>query len=291
MTKNNSNDPYIIVLGTIQDGGFTYNTSSQKQNCQDTFENLKISKKVSSIAIVDPASKQQWIVDASPDFKDQLYILQKQTDTYSLDGILLTHAHMGHYLGLVYLGKEAMNSEKIKVFCMKRMLNFLSNNGPWDQLIKNNNISLSKIKENQNFELNKNIKVIPFTVPHRDEYSETVCFLITSKQKKLLYVPDIDKWKLWERDILQIVKSVDYALIDGTFYDENELERDMSKIPHPFVCESMELFKNLSNTEKNKIFFTHLNHTNPLLIKGSVEQREVIEKGFNIAEENMVLNL
>ena len=146
-------------MGTIQDGGFTYNNTSKK-NCQDTFEKLKISKKVSSIAIVDPASKQQWIVDASPDFKDQLYSLQKQTGTYSLDGILLTHAHMGHYLGLVYLGKEAMNSKKIKVFCMKRMLNFLSNNGPWDQLIKNNNISLSKIKENQNFELNKNIKVI-----------------------------------------------------------------------------------------------------------------------------------
>ena len=105
---------------------------------------------------------------------------------------------------------------------------------------KNNNISLSKIKENQNFELNKAIKVIPFTVPHRDEYSETVCFLIASKQKKLLYVPDIDKWKLWDKDILQIIKSVDYALIDGTFYDENELERDMSKIPHPFVEESMD---------------------------------------------------
>ena len=170
-------NPYIFILGTLQDGGFTYN-SSQKKMCQDTFETLKISKKVSSIAIVDPSSKQQWIIDATPDFKDQLYSLQKQTSISNLDGILLTHAHMGHYLGLVYLGKEAMNSEKIKVFCMNRMLNFLSNNGPWDQLIKNNNISLSKIKENQNFELNKNIKVIPFTVPHRDEYSETVCFLI-----------------------------------------------------------------------------------------------------------------
>ena len=109
-----------------------------------------------------------------------------------------------------------------------------------------NNISLSKIKENQNFELNKAIKVIPFTVPHRDEYSETVCFLIASKQKKLLYVPDIDKWKLWDKDILQIIKSVDYALIDGTFYDETELDRDMSKIPHPFVEESMGLFNDLS---------------------------------------------
>ena len=290
MTKNNINAPYIIVLGTIQDGGFT-SPKSQKKYYNDSFKILKNSKKVSSIAIVDPINKQQWIIDASPDFKEQLYNLQEQTSLYDLDGILLTHAHIGHYLGLAYLGKEAMNTEKVKVFCMKRMINFLNNNGPWDQLIKNDNIYLSKIKKNKEFELNKNIKVIPFTVPHRDEYSETVCFLIISKQKKLIYIPDIDKWNLWDKNILEIIKSVDYALIDGTFYDENELERDMSKIPHPFVCESMELFKNLSNKEKNKIFFTHLNHTNPLLIKNSIQQKEVIDKGFNIAQEKMILKL
>ena len=290
MTKNNINAPYIIVLGTIQDGGFT-SPKSQKKYYNDSFKILKNSKKVSSIAIVDPINKQQWIIDASPDFKEQLYNLQEQTSLYDLDGILLTHAHIGHYLGLAYLGKEAMNTEKVKVFCMKRMINFLNNNGPWDQLIKNNNIYLSKIKKNKEFELNKNIKVIPFTVPHRDEYSETVCFLIISKQKKLIYIPDIDKWNLWGKNILEIIKSVDYALIDGTFYDEHELERDMSKIPHPFVCESMELFKNLSNQEKNKIFFTHLNHTNPLLIKNSIQQKEVIDKGFNIAQEKMILKL
>ena len=290
MTKNNIHAPYIIVLGTIQDGGFT-SPKSQTKYCKDSFEILKNSKKVSSIAIVDPTNKQQWIIDASPDFKEQLYNLQEQTNLYDLDGILLTHAHIGHYLGLAYLGKEALNTEKVKVFCMKRMINFLNNNGPWDQLIKNDNIYLSKIKKNKEFELNKNINVIPFTVPHRDEYSETVCFLIVSKQKKLIYIPDIDKWSSWDKNILQIIKSVDYALIDGTFYDENELERDMSKIPHPFVCESMELFKNLSNKEKNKIFFTHLNHTNPLLIKNSVQQKEVIDKGFNIAQEKMILKL
>ena len=290
MTKNNINAPYIIVLGTIQDGGFT-SPKSQKKYYNDSFKILKNSKKVSSIAIVDPINKQQWIIDASPDFKEQLDNLQEQTSLYDLDGILLTHAHIGHYLGLAYLGKEAMNTEKVKVFCMKRMINFLNNNGPWDQLIKNNNIYLSKIKKNKEFELNKNIKVIPFTVPHRDEYSETVCFLIISKQKKLIYIPDIDKWNLWGKNILEIIKSVDYALIDGTFYDEHELERDMSKIPHPFVCESMELFKNLSNKEKNKIFFTHLNHTNPLLIKNSIQQKEVIDKGFNIAQEKMILKL
>ena len=253
---------------------------------------LKNSKKVSSIAIVDPTNKQQWIIDASPDFKEQLYNLQEQTSLYNLDGILLTHAHIGHYLGLAYLGKEAMNTEKVKVFCMKRMINFLNNNGPWDQLIKNDNIYLSKIKKDKEFELNKNIKVIPFTVPHRDEYSETVCFLIISKQKKLIYIPDIDKWNRWDQSIVELIKSVDYAFLDATFFDGNELpNRDMNQVPHPFVVESTTLFQSLSAEDRAKVHFIHINHTNPIANPESGATKTVLEAGFQIAREGVKFSM
>ena len=283
-------NPYIYILGTVQDGGFPH-AGCKKNCCKDAFTNPSLSKKVSSIAIVDPSSKQQWIIDASPDFKDQYHTLQKQTKSEIISGILLTHAHIGHYLGLAQLGKEVIDCNNINVFAMEKMSSFLKKNGPWNQLITNNNISLTKIESDLEFELNNKIHVTPILVPHREDYSETVCFFIASKQKKLLYVPDIDKWKLWDKDILQIIKSVDYALIDGTFYDENELERDMSKIPHPFVEESMNLFIDLPTNEKSKIYFTHLNHTNPLLIENSFEQKKVRKKGFNIAKEGLILEL
>jgi len=283
-------NPYIYILGTVQDGGFPH-AGCKKNCCKDAFTNPSLSKKVSSIAIVDPSSKQQWIIDASPDFKDQYHTLQKQTKSEIISGILLTHAHIGHYLGLAQLGKEVIDCNNINVFAMEKMSSFLKKNGPWNQLITNNNISLTKIESDLEFELNNKIHVTPILVPHREDYSETVCFFIASKQKKLLYVPDIDKWKLWDKDILQIIKSVDYALIDGTFYDENELERDMSKIPHPFVEESMNLFIDLPANEKSKIYFTHLNHTNPLLIENSFEQKKVRKKGFNIAKEGLILEL
>ena len=282
--------PYIYILGTVQDGGFPH-AGCKKNCCKDAFTNPSLSKKVSSIAIVDPSSKQQWIIDASPDFKDQYHTLQKQTKSEIISGILLTHAHIGHYLGLAQLGKEVIDCNNINVFAMEKMSSFLKKNGPWNQLITNNNISLTEIESDLEFELNNKIQVTPILVPHREDYSETVCFFIASKQKKLLYVPDIDKWKLWDKDILQIIKSVDYALIDGTFYDENELERDMSKIPHPFVEESMNLFNDLSAQEKSKIYFTHLNHTNPLLIENSFEQKKVRKNGFNIAKEGLILEL
>ena len=93
------------------------------------------------------------------------------------------------------------------------------------------------------------------------------------------------------QDILQIAESVDYALIDGTFYDENELERDMSKIPHPFVEESMNLFNDLSAYEKNKIYFTILIIQIHYLSKTVFEQKKVIKNSFNIAKENLILQL
>ena len=290
MIKNNLTRPYIVVLGVAQDGGFPH-AGCKKKCCQVAFKDSSISRKVCSIAIVDPQNNQQWIIDATPDFKEQFYNLQQKTNSFNLSGILLTHAHIGHYLGLAYLGKEAINSNEVKVFGMKRMLAFLNNNGPWDQLVRLNNISLTEIKENVEFELNKEIKVIPILVPHRDDYSETVCFLIYSKQKKIIFIPDIDKWHLWDKNIKEIIKEVDYALIDGTFYNDNELERDMSKIPHPFVTESMEIFEKLEIKHKNKIFFIHLNHTNPLLDDNSNEQKEVKERGFNIATENLIFKL
>ena len=174
---------------------------------------------------------------------------------------------------------------------MPKMTDFISSNGPWDQLVKLKNVELKSLSHEKEEKLTENLTIVPFEVPHRDEYSETVCYLVSTMKKKLLYIPDIDKWHLWDKDIKEMIKIVDYALLDGTFYQDGELSRDMSKIPHPFVKESMILFKDLSKQNKQKVFFTHLNHTNPLIIKESKEQFEVKKLGFNFAMDNLVLEL
>ena len=65
----------------------------------------------------------------------------------------------------------------------------------------------------------------------------------------------------------------------------------MSSIPHPFVTESMSLFENLSTKDKAKIHFIHLNHTNPLLQNNSLEEKEIIQKGFKCAKQEMIVTL
>ena len=61
------------------------------------------------------------------------------------------------------------------------------------------------------------LQITPILVPHRDEFSETVGYYIKGKEKTLLFIPDIDKWYRWETDIRELVKEVDYALLDASF--------------------------------------------------------------------------
>jgi pyrroloquinoline quinone biosynthesis protein B len=163
------------------------------------------------------------------------------------------------------------------------MRQFLRDNGPWSQLVELNNISLKILQDYQTVPLGR-ISVTPLMVPHRDEFSETVGFLILGPERTALFIPDIDKWELWIRDIVTELSRVDYALIDATFFDGDELPgRDLSEIPHPLVVETMALFDALPASEKDKVWFIHMNHTNPLLDPESPAFRQVIEQGYHVA--------
>ena len=286
--KENEKNPYIVVLGVAQDAGYPQ-AGCNKDCCKDAWENPAKRKNVSCLALVDPISKKQWIFDATPDVKFQLQLLEKKSGINPLGGVFLTHAHIGHYTGLMHFGREVMGCNNLPVYCMERMQNFIKTNAPWNQLVEIENINLKLLKNDSSIELNQRISVTPFLVPHRDEYSETVGYKIKATNKSLIFIPDIDKWKQWETSITELIKKVDYAFLDATFYKNGELKRDMSEIPHPFVEESMELFSNLSEKDKQKVHFIHFNHTNPLLINGSNSQKEVSEKGFNLAREGQII--
>jgi pyrroloquinoline quinone biosynthesis protein B len=119
-----------------------------------------------------------------------------------------------------------------------------------------------------------------------------VGYKIIGPAKSALFIPDIDKWSKWESNIIEEIASVDFAFIDGTFYDAEEINnRDISEIPHPFIIETMELLKNLKKQEKNKVYFIHLNHTNPALNEKSKAYQTIKSKGFNIAELQTVFAL
>jgi pyrroloquinoline quinone biosynthesis protein B len=277
---------YLFILGIAQDAGYPQ-AGCSKECCKSFWDGKTEKRHPACLAIVDEEFQQAWMIEATPDFKDQLQILQDQAGFMKglPDGILLTHAHIGHYTGLMQLGREVMGANKIPVFAMPRMKAFLESNGPWSQLVNLENVSLKPLNADSTIRLNKNFKITPFRVPHRDEFSETVGYRIDGPERSAIFIPDIDKWEKWDRDILSLIREVDYAFLDGTFYENGELpNRNMSEIPHPFVEESMRKFESLPPEEKAKIHFIHFNHTNPL-IWNPVKRKEVENEGFWVAEE------
>jgi len=286
--ENKSSEILLKVLGTIQDGGIPHMGCS-KECCSNYLLSKKSRIGVSSLGVSNLKHNTNYIIDATPNINFQLIDLIGNADpSKKLNGIFLTHAHMGHYAGLLNFGRESLNSKNIPLYLMPKFYNFILNNGPWNQLVELNNIKLNKIYNREKVTLHNNLSFTPIQVPHRDEYSETVGYVIEGIHKKALYIPDIDKWAKWEVSIVEMIKSVDYAFLDGTFFDEKEINnRDISEIPHPFIIESLKLFKELDESEKSKVYFIHLNHTNPVLNSESSEYKKVISAGFNIAKTGM----
>ncbi len=277
-----NNFPYVVVLGIAQDGGVPH-AGCVKTCCSDKWGSSGKQLRVSCLGIVDPKTKEVWMIDATPDFPQQLNELT-QNGKYKLRGIFLTHAHIGHYTGLIHLGREVMGAKEIPVYVMPRMKHFIGSNGPWNQLISLRQIVLNPLEDHDIVKLNDNLSVTPFIVPHRDEYSETVGFKVSGLTYKLIFIPDIDKWDKWGQNIREVIKDNDCVLIDGTFFGRGEIpNRNMAEIPHPSIEESMDYFSVLSVEDKSKVHFIHLNHTNPALDSTTVQWKTVINLGFNIS--------
>ncbi len=284
--------PYVIVLGIAQDAGVPQ-IGCDTPFCRAAWADPRLRQTVSSIALVDPETQTRWIFDATPDLPVQFEFLKQITNDRSnnIAGIFLTHAHIGHYTGLMHLGRESMNANGISVYAMPRMKKLLEENAPWSQLVNLKNIELKSLSIASKISLNERMSVTPFIVPHRDEFSETVGYRIESGVKTLIFIPDIDKWQKWSTPLEDLVRTADYLLLDGTFYADGEISRPMNEVPHPFVSETMSLLETLPRKERSKVYFIHFNHSNPLVQHNKTKLREVRRRGFRVAARGLKLQL
>jgi pyrroloquinoline quinone biosynthesis protein B len=212
------------------------------------------------LGLVDHATCQSWLIDATPDFREQLHTLHSLAPC-PLAGIVLTHAHIGHYAGLIHLGREAWGTRDLPVYASSRMADFLRDNAPWSQLVALGNINLRLLTSAGETQLSPNLHLTPLPVPHRDEFSDTLAFVVRGPTRRLFYCPDIDTWDEWEHDLRRFVADMDVALLDGTFFSADELPgRDLSEIPHPLATDTARRLAGV----KCDVQLVHLNHSNPL---------------------------
>ncbi|MDP2315003.1 MAG: MBL fold metallo-hydrolase [Pseudomonadota bacterium] len=268
--------PFLLVLGVAQDGGHPQPGCTRPCCATPGPRHLQ-----ASLALVDPDTRQRWILDATPALPEQLARLDDAAPG-TLDGILLTHAHMGHYTGLLWLGREVMATHGLPLYVLPRLATFLRTNGPWSQLVSLGNVTLQVGAAAQ---LGPRLRARALQVPHRDEYSETVAWHIQGPTRSALYLPDIDAWESWDLRLEDVLAGVDAAWIDGTFWADGELGRDMAEVPHPRIRDTLARLAALPASERQKVRFTHLNHTNPVLDPTSPEARAVVAAGMSVAWE------
>ncbi len=290
---------HALVLGTAQDGGVPH-LGCTRECCEPARRDPGRSHRVASLALIAEAvggPRKVFLIDATPDLRSQLDSAlggkgrRERPPRLPVDGILLTHAHIGHYTGLMYLGRESMAARGVPVLATESMIRFLSGNGPWKRLVSGGHIELRPMEPGRAIELVPGLTVEPFRVPHRQEESDVVGFLVRGPSRKLVYIPDIDAWERWDTDIARLVESVDAALLDGTFFSPHEVPgRPLDEIPHPLISASMDRLASQVR-EGHRVVFIHLNHTNPALREGSQERSEVERRGFEIASDGLKLPL
>jgi pyrroloquinoline quinone biosynthesis protein B len=288
---------FVKVIGTAQDGGIPH-IGCFCPNCERAWKDPRFSRFISSLALFDLIANKTILVDATPDIRSQTRMVQerlspeKKKKRYWPDGILLTHGHIGHYTGLMFYGYEALSTEQLPVYCSKRMNDFLAQNGPWNQLLNQKNIVTKTISPEQTFSLTPQISILALQVPHRDEFTDTLGFQIIGPNRSLLYIPDIQNWKIWDHSIVEEIQKVDIALLDGTFFSPEELpSRDLASIGHPFISDSMQLLRDIARNGKAQVYFTHLNHSN-LALDPDGDAKKIIEQdGFGLAADKMEFSL
>lgn len=276
--------PFLVVLGVGQDGGVPQAGDFDHPGWRDD----RHRRLVASLGLVDPRTGDRWMFDATPDFREQLTALHEAAGAggSALSGVFLTHAHIGHYTGLMFLGHESMGARGVPVYAMPRMRAFLEGNGPWDQLARYGNIEIRPLAAAEPVALGPGLAVTPLLVPHRQEYSEVVAFRIDGPARSALYLPDIDSWSEWDAmgvRLEDVLATVDVAYLDATFFSGGEIPgRDMRAFPHPFIRTTIARLAPLPARERAKVRFIHLNHTNPAHDPRGAARREIEGAGMAV---------
>ena len=279
----------LIVLGRAQDGGLPH-VGCTRPCCVEARASGRV-ETPACLGVIDHQEDRLVLVEATPAIDTQIARLQDaagQSDRgrRPVDAVLLTHAHVGHYLGLAHFGREVASTESTPVHVSPRFADFLRKNGPWSQLVELDQIELKEFEPGGTFQPIPGLDVEAFPVPHRDEFSDTMAYKIRGPNRTVLFVPDIDRWDaetVGPDFIDRLFADVDIAYVDATFYDGRELPgRNLLMIPHPPMIDSMDRFADRVQRTPGMIRFIHLNHTNPALHEDSV--REAIRsRGFLVA--------
>lgn len=266
----------VEVVGNVQDGGIPH-LGCDCDLCVKARNDPREAKYVESILLKEANDENtaRYLVNATPD-------IRMQVQWKYLDGIFIPHEGLGHITGLQFFGQEGPDVSELSVFCCDDVENYMMKNDPYRFLIDRDNIQVHDFSDGEEIDIRGgSIESRQFHHPHLNH--DTTAYIIEGENKELFYLADITDFT---DEIVECVEEADIAIIDGTFWSEDEIGR-FEEVPHPPIRRSLDQF---SDTD-TEIYFTHLNHTNPAIKEDSQERQELEKRGFNVATQGMELNL
>ena len=274
----------VMVLGIMQDAGLPH-IGCTCPRCAAAFAGKRQTEYAAALAVVDRRGGETavWLIDATPDIKFQLNLLApllphpvRPQRLRPPDGIFLTHAHLGHIGGLPQLGPEAMDAAPLPVYAPPALCRLLAEAAIWRPAVQRFN--LTPLAAGETITLAPDLTITPHPVPHRDEWQAgTYAYEIRGPGRSLFYLPDIDAWELWP-EAADRFAAVDAVLLDGSFYNVDELH-GRTPAAHPLISDTLNRFADLPT----QLYFTHINHTNPILDKDSPQRQHLLAAGADVA--------
>jgi len=276
------------VLGRAQDGGVPH--LGCERACCAQARRAGLREYPCSLGICDRRTGKLLLIEATPAVEPQIALLHTLSEQHGrgrrpVDALLITHAHIGHYAGLMEFGEEVAATEHLPLFVTPKMASFLREHAPWSQTIEYGQVSVNEVTPGETCEPLEGLCVEFVPVPHRDELSDTMAFKVRGPAATLLWAPDVDRWDKHPGLMDRLLEGVDVALVDGTFLDEQELQgRDPARVPHPLMQDTMHDFADAARP--GAIRFIHMNHTNAALRDASVIA-DIEARGFAVATQGM----
>ncbi len=291
-----------IVLGAAAGGGFPQ-WNCRCPVCRLAWDGDPRVTARTQAGLAVSADGHDWIlINASPDLRAQIEATTVLHPHNGLRGspigaVVLTGAEVDQIAGLLALRERS----KFSLYATAETLAAIANN-PIFGVLASDVVERHPVALSRHFQLPGGLAAELFAVPGKvalylenDEpeiaaqSGVNVGVEIISDDRRLIYVPgaaDLNKSLTERLDRAHVV------LFDATLFDDNEMIRGRTgsktgrRMGHMPLSGADGTLRRLGGLTARRIL-THINNTNPILIDGSPERREVEAAGFEIAVDGM----
>jgi len=295
-----------IVLGAAAGGGFP------QWNCRCAVCNLawagdaRVRPRTQASLAVSADRKRWTLLNASPDLRTQIRATAAMHPKNGLRdspiaAVVLTGAEVDQTAGLLTLRER----QGFSLHATGETLAAVAAN-PIFGVLADDVVTRKAARPGERFSLPGGLEAELFTVPGKvalylegdhpalaAEGGVNVGIEIGCNGKRLVYVPGAAGITAAMRERLA---GADIVLFDGTLFRDDEMivsgtgTKTGRRMGHMPVAGPDGTLAALQSIKARRIL-THINNTNPILIEGSAERREVEAAGFEVAEDGMEIVL